>query len=239
MEVSLELGLHYHSATFLHINFICPPVSGQTPQSLLFQCQPSSRQSGQVFIPNIPDAFFQPSVPTNLSTAREGLTYILTIPPPSPAERDCSGRVVAIEYCYVANPIMVQFERTVFLFDFLVLNRESRLSFRVVEEITVQSTPSRTICQERSTFDLVCCDVTTIRNEELFVSQANFTFGITVLFLANLIAFPDTAMEYNADYILTNPIFSSNFQVTESNFVSARSLPLVRLFVGMLCMLST
>ena len=72
--------------------------------SSLFQCQPSSDESGQVYTPNIPDFYFNDENTAdfrtgdeeNLITLRNRLTYIFT----KSSERNCTGNVVAIQYCY-------------------------------------------------------------------------------------------------------------------------------------------
>ena len=78
-------------------------------ESALFQCQHSSYSSGQVYTPNIPDFYFDNekaaafstgSSGANLTTAIAGHTYIFTIPPVS-AERNCTGTVIALQYCHV------------------------------------------------------------------------------------------------------------------------------------------
>ena len=68
---------------------------------------PSTDQSGLMYTPNIPDFYFsdvnaanfRSSGGANLTTSRNGVTYIFTIPAES-SERNCTGNVVAIQYCY-------------------------------------------------------------------------------------------------------------------------------------------
>ena len=85
-------------------------ISEYSASAALFQCQHSTFQDGQVFTPNIPDLYFNHTYAADmedlLMRPRNGLTYFFTIPPES-AERNCSGTVVAIQYCYRSVRILL------------------------------------------------------------------------------------------------------------------------------------
>ncbi len=71
-----------------------------------FQCQPSSENGQQVFFPNIPDSYFTPRnahdfLRTTLESSMAGVTYIFRIPA---MQYNCSGSVVALQYCYQTVP---------------------------------------------------------------------------------------------------------------------------------------
>ena len=79
-------------------------VSGQNSPSM-FQCQFSSQPSGFLYTPNIPDSYFNDEnyIMTNeVAGLINGIIYIFTLPSES-VQRNCSGRVESIQYCYQAR----------------------------------------------------------------------------------------------------------------------------------------
>ena len=111
-------------------------ISEYSASAALFQCQHSTRthQDGQVFIPNIPDSQFDPA---RFSSVGNGVTYFFTIPPES-AERNCSGTVAAIQFCYSFNRNQMNIEQDVFSFHSVT---RDGLVFTVTGSFTVRTTP--------------------------------------------------------------------------------------------------
>ena len=103
--------------------------------------------------------------------------YIYTIPPES-AQRDCSGTVTAVEYCYRAIRSDVNMQQTKDVFYILSLTPSiNRTQFTVNRRISINSTASGNICvvsqDRRSQF--VCCENKSL---EYQIPSSNFTFGI-------------------------------------------------------------
>ena len=149
-----------------------------------FQCHIFSDQSGVFhYTPNIPDPYFDHEnlgvFSTNLTLPE--VTYIFTLPPLSP-ERNCSGRVVALQYCYRANLERTsgQIGQTQKIFDFLSMSRDN-FQFTVISTISIHSTPSNSICRAvviSGSIQFSCCDVTSLTIRQPAISESSFTFGI-------------------------------------------------------------
>ena len=119
--------------------------------SSLYQCQPSSQNSDQVFIPNIPDfyfdhasaALFRGDGDNNLTvTGSRGRTFVFTVPAVSP-ERNCSGAVMSIQYCHQARAN--QIGQTHNIFDLITLRRNG-LNFTVLTRDDVRDILFRVLC---------------------------------------------------------------------------------------------
>ncbi len=157
-------------------------TTGHAQTSSLFQCRSSS--DGQVFTPTIPDFYFSDEniraiwTGSNRNLSLIGLEpfiIVFTIPALS-AERDCSGTIVAIQYCYRArNQTM-----NVNVFDFLVLTQNGRQLY-INSSFSVYTTPRDEICtlQNQRSLNLFCCDQFNITpSHQIQLSNSNFTYGV-------------------------------------------------------------
>ena len=103
--------------------------------------------------------------------------YIYTIPPES-AQRNCSGTVTAVEFCYrVRTMDEVRSGETKEVFYFLSLTQDSsnQRRFTVNRRIIINSTASNSICAAVSPDNRVCCEN---KRLEYQVPSSTFTFGI-------------------------------------------------------------
>ena len=161
--------------------------------SALFQCQHSTHQDGQVFIPNIPDLYFDHvntvSMLSSLIQTMDSATYFFTIPPES-AERNCSGTVVAIQYCYrVPQNLINSAQLDVFLFHSVT---RDGFVFTVNSSFTVRATPHlESECTRIFGLQFyLCCDTATLSAEnQLSISPESYTFGITIINANQVISF--------------------------------------------------
>ena len=157
-------------------------ISEYSASAALFQCQHSTHQDGQVFIPNIPDLYFNAADIKNLlMKARNGYTYFFTIPPKS-AERNCSGTVVAIQYCYRVHSNRINSAQDVFSFHSVI---SDGFDFTVNSSFTVTATPHQeNECTQVSGNHYLCCDTTTLimsADNQLSISSESYTFGVTII----------------------------------------------------------
>ena len=157
-------------------------ISEYSASAALFQCQHSTHQDGQVFIPNIPDLYFDHTNVafkiSELMRSRNGYTYFFTIPP----ERNCSGTVVAIQYCYGAGQNRINNEQDVFSFHSVT---RDGFVFTVTSSFTVRTTPQESKCTDveiNGQTRYLCCDTTTLSAENQFcISPKSYTFGVTIV----------------------------------------------------------
>lgn len=208
---------------------------GQTSTSLgmssLFQCQLSTEQSGQVFTPNIPDFYFNHKnianfSGSNLTTSRMGVTYIFTIPSMS-AQRNCSGTVVAIQYCYQHSNAVMGSGRNAF--HFLILTRNES-QFTVKQNFVITASLNNT-CRMKH---IICCDRMALNVSDQFqIYSTVFTFGVVVGNIS-LLAFANSATEYNIEQIQVEigTLIGNSFNLQGAN-VTGQSLLLLRFFIGM------
>ena len=153
-------------------------ISEYSASAALFQCQHSTDQDGQVFIPNIPDLYFDYTYPAgmkDLLKSENGVTYFFTIPPES-AERNCSGTVVAIQYCYWVHKNRINSTQDVFSFHSVT---RDGFVFTVNNSFTERTTPLESKCTEISGKHYFCCDTATL--SELSISSESYTFGVTIV----------------------------------------------------------
>ena len=159
-------------------------ISEYSASAALFQCQHSTLQDGQVFIPNIPDTQFDPARFSNngqvnqlLTQPNPGATYFFTVPPES-AERNCSGTVVAIQYCYSFYFNGNQMNRDVFSIHSVT---RDGVVFTVTSSFTVRTTPLDGECNTMSG-NSFCCDTTTLSaDNQLSITPDAYSFGVTIL----------------------------------------------------------
>ena len=206
----------------------------------MFQCQPTTDQSGRVFTPNIPDLYFNHTNAAafwtgdgaNLTTVTEisRTSFIYTTPP----ESACSGIVTAIQYCYHAKININTTPKLSFL-RFLSLSRDG-FDFTVSEKRTGEANGA---CSDYPGSDgqRVCCGKKNLAtNNRQFRIPSNYTFG--VILLRNDIqplAFSGTAdMKYQFPHFVRKLSTSSPTSLTlnEDDYESDRYLLLMRLLLG-------
>ena len=207
----------------------------------MFQCQPTTDQSGRVFTPNIPDLYFNHAnaaafrigAKANLTTVTRlsRTIFIYTTPP----ESACSGIVTAIQYCYHAKiNINITMPKLSFL-RFLSLSRDG-FDFTVSEKSTGEANG---VCSDYPGSDgqRVCCGKKNLAtNNRQFRIPSNYTFG--VILLRNDIqplAFSGTAdMKYQFPHFVRRLSTSSPTSLTlnENDYQSDRYLLLMRLLLG-------
>ena len=163
-------------------------ISEYSASAALFQCQHSTHQDGQVFTPNIPDLYFdhtnaddfaRPGKDSLLTRPSNGTTYFFIIPPES-AERNCSGTVVAIQYCYRVHRNRINSAQDVFSFHSVT---RDGFVFTVNSSFTVRTTPHQeSECTNIMGMHYFCCDTTTLSaDNQLSISSESYTFGVTII----------------------------------------------------------
>lgn len=211
-------------------------------RSALFQCQPSSDQSGQVYTPDIPDFYFnavnaadfRTGAGANLTTASGGITYIFTISPEL-EHRNCDGNVVAIQYCYhLAGAGDIGGNVTAF--NFLHLNRNG-FDFTVTGGFTVYTTPQENFCtglpQPTGT---ICCDTATlVATNQFQLPSSSYTFAVTLISNdVRLLAFADAAPYYRYRHLqasLGSSVTPGNTFTLGQDNVTGESLLLLRIYM--------
>ena len=208
----------------------------------MYQCQISADQGGLVYTPNIPDAHFTEEsaaqasagvIPT-LEKASNGVTYFFTLPPLSP-ERNCSGTVMAIQFCYHAELKTNEFGVLRDIFEFLVTDRRDQL-ITINSRFHVEAASSATNCVVgRSRMGINtphdCCTLYEPPNE-LLIPTSSFTFGIRILNDMNFTpyVFGPRVQEFHAEQFQTAATGDS-FHL--SNSLTDRALFLLRFLLGM------
>ena len=205
-----------------------------------FLCQLSSMGSGELYTPSIPDFYFnhesagsfRTATPAaNLTTLVQDIIYIFTIPAVS-AERDCSGNVLAMQFCYEYTGDDSNIGNTINAFEFLTFTREE-FAFTMTDSFTVQTTLSESVCTDDLPGDVqrVCCSyaISDRKIEELEIPSSEYTFGIAL------------NGEYDFELLaFTSEYFVDQFQVVRfdlppgSLLTPARghTLPLLRFSIG-------
>lgn len=203
------------------------PSSAQTASpTSLFQCQPSSDQSGQVYTPNIPDSYFNGA---NMTSAPiRGNTIIFTLPFAS-GQSHCRGSVVAIQYCY-------QPDGHEHLHIFSVLRRHGS-TFEVQRyyeyNLPITPNPACTILEGTE----VCCETTNFdRINQVQIDDAfNFTYGLYLGCCGYLLSIVNSAEfqfeHFQASFSRSRFTRSGNFSLRLSRRL-ANSIPLLRFFIG-------
>lgn len=182
-----------------------------------FLCQPST--DSQVYTPNIPDFYFDIDNVAGFRTAASGAnlttrneqrvtTIIFSIPPRSP-ERNCSGTVTALQYCYESTAeFLDRGQRNINIFWLLTLSRNGS-RFTVSRRYMARTTPRDSVCVNSSETRRVCC-AETARNFQ--ITASTHWFGVTVLGQNRRpLAFADSVTDYEVE----------QFQVRISNTVPA------------------
>ena len=189
--------------------------------------------------PNIPDFYFnhenaadfRTGGGANLTTAVNRRTYIFTIPPES-SERNCSGSVVAIQYCYQARERDINDNETIY--SFLHLNR-SGFDFTVTNSFTVYTIPRENNCTNPpGDIQRVCCDNAILGAPNQFkLSSTNYTFGVSVMNRnVRPLAFANSVAAYRYEQLQTSIRTPLPFTLRERDLESDRSLLLLRFILG-------
>ena len=178
----------------------------------MFQCQFSSEPSGFLYTPNIPDSYFNNEnyrrneihdYDDNIVTgSRNGFTYVFTLPSES-VQRNCSGRVESIQYCYQARDSDIGHTKDVFKFLSLVQEPvQGEVQFTVNSSITIQTTPEDSVCSDPpGGIQQICCDTTFLSSTNQFqIPPSTYTFGVVVINKdVKPLAFANTATEYHVE----------------------------------------
>lgn len=221
-------------------DFVTESMIAQTANltsSSLFQCQPSSDQSGHVYTPNISDFYFNHKKAAAFSTGPGAnlttsnlTTHFFTLPPES-SQPTCSGNVTALQYCYQTDRNL-----TSNLFTLLLLSRNES-QFTLERRLEVLTTPQPEACTGVSGTRQVCCNTTTLDRNHQFQIDALLTFGIDIrdknaipLFFACSVA------EYQYEHFKVSITTRSfirlgRFTLGESNLVNC-PFPLLRFLLG-------
>ena len=227
-----------------NVLFVCTASSAHAQ---LFQCQPSEDDAyGQVF-PNIPDMYFNPAQAANsltgtipaLTALGANMAYVFIIPAVG-SNRNCSGDVVAFEYCYRTSRTIGSGQRTVF--EFLRLTRNPPVSstqlqtFTVDSRFSVRDNPSTATCTDiAGTTDQVCCSVSDLnranQHEALTIA---YIIGIAVsngAILSLAISNSQPAFNFNR-YETPLSTVQEGGSFTQSP-LPGRSIALLRFYLGM------
>ena len=223
----------FHCIVLYNYFFVCTTVSP------LYQCQSSLEQSGQVFIPNIPDFYFTPENAAsfrgnggNLTTiTQRGTTYIFTLPALS-AQRNCSGTVLSIQHCFQARARDIGQVRRVF--DLLNVTIDGG-QFTVNERFSVEATLQEEMCADPpGSVERVCC---TNGSLQFRLPASSFVFGVVITDNnIRLLTFTSAVTEYDVERWVRQP--SGNYGPMPGDTFSAgdsqtdRSLLLLRFFLG-------
>ena len=104
-----------------------------------------------------------------------GVTYIYSVPS---TQVNCSGTVLAVEYCYRGSTGQLGTE--LLAFTLLTLEQNGR-NFNITDRIEVRTTPHSQICTESFSNIQYCCDTTSLNMADHFILPAsNFAFGIAI-----------------------------------------------------------
>ncbi len=214
--------------------------------SALFEC--TAEENGLVSTPNIPDSYFNHSragelrtqhIPTLMQTTA-GFTYVFTVPSVG-TQRNCSGNVMALEYCYEAGNEDVGMKRDLFYFLSLTRNTGAH-DFRVDGKFLVEVTPMESSC----TPDLpsggvmrICCGQYTLEPpNRIAISSAPFSFGIVIRDLKLLaVSFRETEFNFPQFQLSlgeSGPSVGGTFSVGSQ--LTGHSLLLQRFIIGILLM---
>ena len=153
-------------------------------------------------------------------------THVFTIPPESP-ERNCSGPVVAIEYCHVSA-----YNAKFFTFSLLPRDREG---FTFENKYRIRYKISESSCADISSnlMQKVCCN----KYDQNFgryklLSEANVTFGVFKVETFELLTFSNSTCEYKYPQLQGMLDGATNsFTDMELGEVDDQSLLLLRFFI--------
>ena len=182
-------------------------------------------------------ANFRSGAGANLTTSRNGFTYIFTIPAES-SERNCTGNVVAIQYCYeTRNTQIGRNEANVFKFLHMI---RSGSVFIVTGSITERTSPQNSFCTDPpGVIEQICCDTATLDIVDQFqLLSTSYTFAVMVVNNdIRPLAFSSSATEYRYEQlqpILGSSVLSTGtiISVGQSSLVTDEALLLLRFLTG-------
>ena len=161
--------------------------------------------------------------------------YIFTIPPESP-ERNCSGPVVAIEYCHVVASSKIRNRRPSIDFTFFLLSRDREV-FTIENEYQIEYRITKSSCADIGSNppQKVCCN----KHDQNFgsdrlLSEANVTFGVVQVRNFELLMFSNS-YKYPQLQGIPGSFMGMNdrtsFTSMEVNEVDDQSLLLLRFFI--------
>jgi hypothetical protein len=219
--------------------FICIPETGHgQDQSSLFQCQQT--QSGQVYFPNIPDFYFNHTNAADFRTGNEanlttpgggkGTAFIFSIPPKS-SNRNCSGNVTALEYCYQTKKGL---DKSFDIFALLSLSKNGS-QFTVNNRFVIPTTTRGNACTNAP--ERICCSRNSVPSFQLMSSA--YWFGIVPLRNENNrpLAFDNSINKYRVEqYEVTQfgkfgPPLNETFSPMD-DLHTDQSFMLLRFYIG-------
>ena len=222
---------------YLNCIHIIAATTSPPAASEVFRCQPSSDQSGQVYTPNIPDFYFDPSsVATgesdgslspnfpSLSSTRQTVHII-----PIESLSECSGTVVAIQYCYSGRELDLNSFLTI-VQNFLALDGKGATTNSITP---IESFPSNDTCVANSSGRIHCCDTVHLRQEQQFQIPSNpFIFGLRINRNSDgqLLTFSNISHDYVVNGYRETPLPPSQ-PVVFTNPIHL-GLPVLRLLIG-------
>ena len=217
-----------------------------TTESSLFQCQPTTHQSGQVFTPNIPESNFnhtnalaltEQGILTPLIRGR-GTVFVFTIPP----EPTCSGTVMAFEFCYQTSEGEIDKSRVIFRFASLTRNE---LQFTVIDfdPIRIRANAQTAICSilvediDGGNSQYICCETRTLLADEQFQTPSSFGVVLGQTDESLFLTFSGVNTEFQFPHFQGIPTgdpdkMDDTFTFTEGDLQNEGSLLLLRLIIG-------
>ena len=217
-----------------------------TTESSLFQCQPTTDQSGQVFTPNIPDSYFnhanalaltqQGNLTTLLGGRARGTVFVFTIPP----EATCSGTVMAFEFCYQTSDQEIDKSRDFFRFVSLTRNE---LQFTVIDfdPIRIRANAQTAICsvlvEDGDNSQYICCETQTLQADEQFQTPSSFGVVLGQTDESLFLTFSGVNTEFQFPHFQGIPTgdpdkMDDTFTFIEGDLQNEGSLLLLRLTIG-------
>jgi hypothetical protein len=161
-------------------------------------------------------------------------TYIFTIPAQS-AERNCTGNVVAIQYCYQARESDIDSNRDVF--NFLHMTRNG-FTFTVTGSFTERTISQESFCHNPpGPIQRVCCKTTTPGVSDQFqIPSTNYTFAVmNINSNVRPLAFTTSTTDYRYEQLQTslgNSVPNMPIFLGRSSVLSDNSLLLLRFILG-------
>ena len=163
--------------------------------------------------------------------------YIFTIPAES-AEHNCTGNVVAIQYCYETRNSQTG-SNEINVFNFLHMNR-SELVFTVTGSFMERTSPQYSICTDpMGLIQQICCDTATLDMMDQFqLPSTSYTFAVMVINIeARPLAFAASTTEYRHEQLLavlgsSPPPPGNTITLGQNDVVTDQSFLLLRFILG-------
>lgn len=216
-------------------------------ESSLFRCQPFTQtdRTGYVFIPNIPNIYFnQTSVASfytgdqaNVTSTHDAFTYIFTIPSESDG-RNCNGTIVGLQYCYQQTGVIMTSP-----FDFLEFDRHGQ-QFTVTGQITISIMPTRNNCvNNQASNRYICCNIQRLPTGEFQLSSSTYYYGIRT---SSEMSLPLSFNAYSSQLYRTEQYqfpsdsdsFPGTYSAEERNYVMDGPVFLMAIIIGIIIILN-